>query len=177
MFLLTLKDHLIILKDWQVLPNYNRISNLEKVTFPIFWASIIFLTMKYSLWTEFVIYQISALLINPLVRVRAMSEHLHAHAQGQGKMHKLHETPTINANYLERFFFAPFNTNRHLEHHLYPTIPYFNLEKAHRIIKESELYKKHCQLELDGYLIGKRTSLNEIMSLSEELTIYANSAA
>jgi fatty acid desaturase len=164
LFFLRIKDHLIIVKDWQFLPNFKLTTTWEKILFPIYLGAVLTLTMKLHLWPEFFIFQFSALLVNPFTRVRAMSEHVHRESKGQSKMHKLEETPTINANWLERFFIAPFNTNRHLEHHLYPTIPYYHLEKTHRIIKGSELYRAHCAYELDGYFFGERTSFKEVLT-------------
>lgn len=163
LMLMTIKEHMIILKDWQVLPNWKKITKLEKVLFPLFAVTLIGATWSLGLWREFIILQVASLFINPLVRIRAMSEHVHMMQQGQGKIDKLIQTPTINANLIERFFIAPFSTHRHLEHHVYPSIPYFNLEKAHEIIRSTDLYRAHCRYELDGYFMGRRNSFNEVL--------------
>ncbi len=165
--LLTMKEHVAVVKLWQVLPNWKLTTKLERVLFPLHVLAVVAVASYFGFWKEFFIVQASALFMNPLVRLRAMSEHAHHESKGQGKVHKLEETPTINANWLERLFVAPFNTNRHLEHHTYPTIPYYNLEKAHALISQTELYKRHCKYELDGYIFGKRNSLTEILSLPE----------
>lgn len=162
-FFLGMKDHLVILKDWQMIPNFRLASDLERAIFPAYLAGTIALVWSTGTWREFLIFQAGAMLINPIARMRAMSEHAHYESAGTDRIHKLEETPTINAGELERFFFAPFNTNRHLEHHLYPTIPYYNLERAHDIVKASATYDKHCRYELDGYLLGRRTALREIL--------------
>lgn len=163
-FLLTLKDHMVIFKDWQVLPNFKKTTRFEKILFPLYLVSVVSLVQYFHVWPEFFILQLASLFVNPLARVRAMSEHIHQESKGQSKIHKLQETPSINAGLFERFFFAPFNTNRHLEHHLYPTIPYYNLEKTHDLIKNSQLYQTYCLYELDGYFFGNRTSFKEVLS-------------
>ena len=163
LFFLGMKDHMAILKDWQILPNLALAGRLEKILFPIFFLGMFSAVYWGGLWKEFIILQFGALLINPLARMRAMSEHAHYESEGTDRVHKLEETPTINAGSFERFFLAPFNTNRHLEHHLYPTIPYYNLERAHEIIRKSETYQRHARYELDGYFLGKRTSFREIL--------------
>ena len=173
LFLLNIKEHMIILKMWQIIPNFNKASRLEKLLFPAFLIGLLFGVYYYQLWSEFIILQASALFINPFARMRAMSEHVHAPAQGQATVYKLQETPTINANWLERFIISPLNTNRHLEHHLYPSIPYYNLEKAHALIKKTKLYQRHCLYELDGYILGKKTALNELLSTHESKKIAA----
>lgn len=163
LFFLGIADHMKILKDWQLMPNLKDASTLEKILFPFFMSAVLGLVWFGNFWMEFIILQAGALLINPLARMRAMSEHAHYESEGQDRVSKLSETPTINAGMIERFFFAPFNTNRHLEHHLYPTIPYYNLEKAHDTVKKSDTYQRHCRYELDGYLIGNRTAFREIL--------------
>ena len=45
-------------------------------------------------------------------------------------------------NLLEKLLFCPNNMNYHAEHHLFPQIPYYNLKKAHKIIKSNGFYKK-----------------------------------
>lgn len=164
LFLLGMGDHMKILKDWQLLPNLKEASTLEKVLFPVYMTLVVSLVFWGGLWKEFLILQAGAFFINPLARMRAMSEHAHYESEGQDRVHKLEETPTINAGMIERYFFAPFNTNRHLEHHLYPTIPYYNLELAHAIVSASDTYQRHCRYELDGYLLGKRTAFREILA-------------
>ncbi len=163
LFFLGISDHMKILKDWQLLPNLKEASLLEKIVFPFFMTTVLATVWFGNFWAEFIVFQAGALLINPLARMRAMSEHAHYESEGQDRVHKLGETPTINAGVIERFFFAPFNTNRHLEHHLYPTIPYYGLEKAHEIVKKTDVYQRHCRYELDGYLLGKRTAFSEIL--------------
>ncbi|MES2526159.1 MAG: fatty acid desaturase family protein [Bdellovibrionota bacterium] len=163
LFFMGLKDHMKILKDWQMLPNIKLASQLERILFPVFMLGVFSVVYWGGFWREFLILQVGALLINPLARMRAMSEHAHYESGGQDRVHKLEETPTINAGALERFFFAPFNTNRHLEHHLYPTVPYYNLEIVHDLVAKTDTYQKHCKYELDGYLIGKKTAFNNIL--------------
>jgi fatty acid desaturase len=44
---------------------------------------------------------------------------------------------TYASNRVERQFFAPMNMNFHTVHHLWPSIPYYNLPKADRLIRQS----------------------------------------
>ena len=46
---------------------------------------------------------------------------------------------TVTSNWLERQFFAPHNMNLHMPHHLWPSIPYYNLPEADRLIQKSPL--------------------------------------
>jgi fatty acid desaturase len=44
---------------------------------------------------------------------------------------------TFTSTWLERQFFAPMNMNFHTAHHLWPSIPYYNLARADRAIRQS----------------------------------------
>jgi fatty acid desaturase len=38
--------------------------------------------------------------------------------------------------------FAPHNMNYHMAHHLWPSIPYYNLPAADALVRESEIVKR-----------------------------------
>jgi fatty acid desaturase len=46
---------------------------------------------------------------------------------------------TYTSGPIERRFFAPMNMNFHTAHHLWPSIPYYNLPEADRLIRQSPL--------------------------------------
>ena len=46
---------------------------------------------------------------------------------------------TYRSNAIERRFFAPMNMNFHTAHHLWPSIPYYNLPEADRLIRQSPM--------------------------------------
>ena len=47
---------------------------------------------------------------------------------------------TLRSNPIERFFFAPMNFHLHAEHHFYPSIPYYNLPRAHELMANQPAY-------------------------------------
>ncbi len=59
--------------------------------------------------------------------VRAFTEHSHPEADAAADAHRL---ITYRAGTIECLFFAPFNMNYHAAHHLWPSIPYYNLPQA-----------------------------------------------
>jgi len=58
---------------------------------------------------------------------------------------------TILCNPLEAFFFAPLAFNYHAEHHLYTSIPYWQLARAHERLKRRPEYEAAVDLRR-GYL-------------------------
>lgn len=63
---------------------------------------------------------------------------------------------TIKAGGLERFLFNPHYASFHLEHHLYPSVPYYNLEKLHSELMKSEEFSQNTTIA-EGYFSAKGT--------------------
>jgi fatty acid desaturase len=63
---------------------------------------------------------------------RSFAEHSHPEADEAADRHRL---ITYISNPFERMLVAPMNMNFHIAHHLWPSIPYYNLPKADRLIR------------------------------------------
>ncbi|HTL36749.1 MAG TPA: fatty acid desaturase, partial [Kofleriaceae bacterium] len=63
-----------------------------------------------------------------VIRVRSLAEH----ACTERTDDQLLNTRTTHANWLARMTFAPLHVNYHLEHHLLPTVPYWQLPQLHK---------------------------------------------
>ena len=61
---------------------------------------------------------------------------------------------TYRSNWLEAQFFAPHNMNFHMVHHLWPSIPYYNLPGADKIVRQSEFVRSgdHRLIWRNSYL-------------------------
>jgi fatty acid desaturase len=66
--------------------------------------------------------------------LRAFAEHSHPEGDERADHHRL---TTFLSPRLERMFVAPMNMNYHTVHHLWPSIPYYNLPIADREIRRS----------------------------------------
>ena len=52
---------------------------------------------------------------------------------------------SISPNLLEKLFLAPHNMNLHAAHHLWPSIPYYNLVKADKLLR-SRLHGRYNKI-------------------------------
>ena len=106
----------------------------ERYLYVAFLATVIVSATYFGVWKQVGLFwfipQFS--LLQAITRLRGYSEH----AGRMEETNDLYKTRTIDANLIETFIFAPVSVNRHLEHHLYPSIPFFNLEKLHRLLVE-----------------------------------------
>jgi fatty acid desaturase len=64
---------------------------------------------------------------------RSFAEHSHPESDGDADYHRL---ITYTSNPVERMFVAPMNMNYHAVHHLWPSIPYYNLPSADKEIRD-----------------------------------------
>lgn len=64
---------------------------------------------------------------------RSFAEHSHPEGDRAADHHRL---ITYASNPLERMLVAPMNMNFHTAHHLWPSIPYYNLPTADRLMRE-----------------------------------------
>jgi len=68
------------------------------------------------------------------LRVRAIAEH----AVTEKTSDMLRNTRTTKAGLISRALFAPYHVNYHIEHHALVSVPYWQLPKLHKLLREKE---------------------------------------
>lgn len=81
--------------------------------------------------------------------IRSVAEHF----GGLTYDNLLTSTRTVKPTLLERFIFAPHHVGYHLEHHLYPGVPFYNLPKLHRLLMGQTQYVDRAHIT-QGYTVG-----------------------
>lgn len=84
--------------------------------------------MYYLLWAAAFVFVLPV-----CMRVRQIADH--AVVADQLSTNPLQHARTSRANWLEKLMLAPHNEHYHLEHHLMPTAPCWNLPKLHAILE------------------------------------------
>ena len=70
-------------------------------------------------------------------------------------------TLTHQFGFLSTIFLYPINSSYHLEHHLYPQIPWYSLKKFYLWAMTNPVYAQNSRkLTVDGYFVGKETVLS-----------------
>jgi fatty acid desaturase len=133
---------------------------LHLALFVLFWASLAAILTLRGAWLSFLLlWALPQLTVLSLIlRLRAVAEHVGCELP---ESDPLRATRTVTPGPLERFLFAPCGVNYHLEHHLYPGIPCYNLARLHRRLMRDERYRHRAHLT-PGYLVGARSVLTEI---------------
>lgn len=93
------------------------------------WAVLVYGLILYSPWR----WQILGLFMIPQFiwanvfnRIRAMAEHV-----GVTDEREITGTRTVIPTLLDRFLIGPLHVSYHLEHHLFPSVPWHNLRRLH----------------------------------------------
>ena len=122
--------------------------------FVVFYAIAILILTFFDLWFLFFLFWVVPLLtaLLPISRLRAIAEHMVVECE-----HELNSTRHVDCNRFERFLVAPLNVNYHLTHHLYPSIPCYNLPEMHKILMREEVFRDNAHLTA-GYW-GLRSTL------------------
>ncbi|MDC0273751.1 MAG: fatty acid desaturase family protein [Planctomycetaceae bacterium] len=76
-----------------------------------------------------------------VLRFRTIAEHYALEYD-----HIYRDTRTTYPSWWEKILFAPKNINYHLEHHLYPSVPFYNLPRLHQELLENEDFRNNAHL-------------------------------
>ena len=116
-----------------------------------FYGLLIGFLSVMGIWEEFALYWMIPYLSSLFMfqYIRSVSEHF-------GELsydHLLTSSRTVKTNLIERFFIAPHNVGYHLEHHLYPGVPYYHLPRLHKLLMDLLPYRSKAHIT-QGYLLG-----------------------
>lgn len=75
-----------------------------------------------------------------IIRIRGIAEHYGLDDAAYGL------TRTTILSWFDKLFVAPNNINYHLEHHLYPSVPFFRLPRLHKKLMENSAYQQQAHV-------------------------------
>ena len=97
-----------------------------------------------------------------ILRLRALAEHYAIPRQSI-----LRGSRTVKAKWFERFLLAPHNVSLHLEHHLFPYVPWHRLPELHKRLMRVEEYRSNAHVN-GGYLVGSNSVLTDVSSVVDD---------
>lgn len=118
------------------------------VNLVIYWASMATLFSIFHLWREFCWFW---LLPFCTLHIAIMYFRIALEHHGLPKPHLVRITVVKNPFWW--FFFMPYHVGLHLEHHTYPSIPFYNLPAAHELLKTHPDYSSKAYVS-HGFLQG-----------------------
>jgi fatty acid desaturase len=105
---------------------------------PVAVAQVVLLTIftvAGGPWAYVLLHVLPIMTLYPLqIRVRSIAEHGFEAGYQPTSPQEAWMTRTSRLNFLERFIVAPFGQYLHYEHHVFPSIPNYNLPQVHRLL-------------------------------------------
>ena len=107
-----------------------------------FYASVAGALTYFGVWLEFVVYWLVPFCTWHIAAeyIRLICEHSAVDADED----EYGVTRTTLPTWLERFFILPRNIGYHIEHHWYPSVPFYRLPELHRLLMEREGFQSHA---------------------------------
>jgi fatty acid desaturase len=120
------------------------------ITFFIFWA---------DLWTiVLVLWVLPFITIVPaILRLRSIVEHF-----GLEGSHELNMSRNLHPSWWECFLFVPHNCGYHLDHHLFPSVPFYNLKELHTLLKNIPEYSRSAHQTYGIFSSSESSLMTEI---------------
>jgi fatty acid desaturase len=84
------------------------------------------------------------------VFVRSVAEH---HGGSMEYSHAYNHSRHVDPLWWERYLLAPYSVGSHLDHHLYPSVPWYHLNELHGLLLENEEYREKAHIT-KGYATG-----------------------
>jgi fatty acid desaturase len=109
----------------------------------LYYVVLLSVVTYFRVWPLFLLLWVVPILtwLKMIMRVRSIAEHFaiendHAYTQSRTTLPSL----------FERLFVAPRNVNFHLEHHLYPSVPFFRLPQLHALLMKDAVYQSKAHV-------------------------------
>jgi fatty acid desaturase len=116
-----------------------------------YYVGAIFLMWYFGVLTQFFLYWVVPFMtfFFLLMYIRAVAEHFCDMDYSTIET----GTRTVIPLFWERPFFSPHNVNYHIEHHIYPSVPFYRLPKLHKKLMENKSYVSQAHITY-GYTTG-----------------------
>lgn len=138
----------------------------------LFWGTSIGLTTYFGVFHYIVIFWIIPYLFvaMPCLILHGFGEH-----SGSNSSNEFDKTLTHHFNPIVNYFLYPIKSGYHLDHHVFPTIPWYNVNSLRRELKKNSIYCTEIKKQtVNGYFWGKQTVSNSILLQGAKTTSYSN---
>ena len=113
-----------------------------------YYLALVAVLTYFGWWAEFLLFWIVPLVtwLQVILRIRSIAEHF-----GIEHDHAYTEARTTYPSAFDRLFIASKNVWYHLDHHLYPSVPFYNLPQLHDALMQLPSFQEHAHVT-KGYL-------------------------
>lgn len=118
----------------------------------VYYLAVLAAVTYFGVWPEYLLYWIVpyTTFFFLFMYIRSVAEHF---GETMVPDSELNGTRTVIPHAWEYLFFCPHNLNYHLEHHLYPSVPFYNLPALQRELMKNNRFATESHLTR-GYVTG-----------------------
>jgi fatty acid desaturase len=134
----------------------NKKSPRQKREILLFYIILFTLFTLLSWWKFYLLFWVV-----PFFTSFLMFQYIRSFAEHFGELeytHLLNSTRSVYPSWIESIMVAPYNISYHLEHHLYPGVPYYNLPKLRKLLLKDPSYREKAHYSR-GYFSGLLSEL------------------
>ncbi len=109
----------------------------------LYYVAVMALLTYFGWWTDFLLFWIVPMVtwLQVIFRIRSIAEHF-----GLEYDHTFTEARTTYPSLFDRLFIASKNVWYHLDHHLYPSVPFYNLPLLHTKLMELTGFQERAHI-------------------------------
>jgi fatty acid desaturase len=128
---------------WDGNDTKEREGNSYAVARTLYYVVVLSLVTYFRLWPMFLLLWVVPIVtwLKMIMRIRSIAEHFAIEND-----HAYTLSRTTLPSLLERVFVAPRNVNFHLEHHLYPSVPFFRLPRLHTLLMKDAVFQSKAHI-------------------------------
>ena len=108
----------------------------------LYYVIVLSVVTYFRAWPMFLLLWVLPILtwVKMIMRIRSIAEHFAVDHDTYA------QTRTTIPSFLERVFLAPRNINFHIEHHLYPSVPFFRLPQLHTVLMRDPVFRSRAHV-------------------------------
>jgi fatty acid desaturase len=109
----------------------------------LYYILVLSVVTYFRLWPMFLLLWVVPILtwLKMIMRIRSIAEHFAIEYD-----HVYTHSRTTLPSFFERLFVAPRNINYHIEHHLYPSVPFFRLPQLHALLMKDPAFRSKAHI-------------------------------
>ncbi|MBY0471549.1 fatty acid desaturase family protein [bacterium] len=156
----SIRDTIEALYTYKLSVDLSKAANISRLAFV---AVVLGIFYHFNLWWDYLFYWFFPMFFGlfGLLYFRLKAEHEGIPAT------KYLNTRTVIPSRLEKILISPNNVNYHLEHHLYPNVPFYRLPSLHSKLRELDVFNKNAQIT-QGYFSGFVRELSSVTASNSE---------
>jgi fatty acid desaturase len=127
----------------------------------VVWGSIAAAAIAFGFWVDVLLFWFVPYCTFTVFIAKLHGYGEHTGAEGPSEYER---TWTHDFGFVGRFFIYPLGSGQHLEHHLFPRVPWYRMTSFQRALLQNAEHARRAEpVTVDGYFLGRDTILDAML--------------